>query len=128
MKTVMVVLQVAAALGLLNVWLMRFGQSTSYRGGGARNMVEEFAAYGLPAWFSYLIGALKIGAALALIAGIWRPALVLPAASLVCILMLGALAMHGKIGDAVKKSLPALGMLVLCAAIVWGALRSWANQ
>ncbi len=128
MKTVMVALQIAAALGLLNVWLMRFSQSTSYRGGGAQNMVEEFAAYGLPAWFSYLIGALKIGAALALIVGIWRPALVLPAASLVFILMLGALAMHGKIGDAVKKSVPAFGMLVLSAAIVWGAWRSWPNQ
>lgn len=43
--------------------------------------------------------SLKIGAALALIAGIWLPALVLPAAALICILMLGARAMHAKIGD-----------------------------
>ena len=123
METVMVILQVAAALGLLNVWLLRFSQSTSYRGGDARTMVEEFAAYGLPAWFTYLIGSLKIGAALALIAGIWLPALVLPAAVLICILMLGALAMHTRIGDPLKKSLPALGMLGLCAAIAWGAVR-----
>ena len=123
METVMVILQVAAALGLLNVWLLRFNQSTSFRGGGAGTMVEEFAAYGLPVWFAYLIGSLKIGAALALIAGIWFPALVLPAAALICILMLGALAMHAKIGDPLKKSLPALGMLGLCAAIVWGAVR-----
>ena len=123
MGTVMVILQVAAALGLLNVWLLRFNQSTSYRGGAAGTMVEEFAAYGLPVWFAYLIGSLKIGAALALIAGIWFHALVLPAAALVCILMLGALAMHAKIGDPVKKSVPALGMLGLCAAIVWGAVR-----
>ena len=123
MGTVMIILQVAAALGLLNVWLLRFNQSTSYRGGGAGTMVEEFAAYGLPVWFAYLIGSLKIGAALALIAGIWFPALVLPAAALICILMLGALAMHVKIGDPVKKSLPALGMLGLCAVIAWGAVR-----
>ena len=123
METFMVILQVAAAVGLLNVWLLRFSRSTSYRGGDARTMVEEFAAYGLPTWFTYVIGSLKIGAAMALIAGIWFPALVLPAAALICILMLGALAMHVKIGDPLVKSLPAVGMLALCAAIVWGAMR-----
>ncbi|MBA3709687.1 MAG: DoxX family protein [Planctomycetes bacterium] len=123
MTTVMVILQVAAALGLLNVWLLRFSQRTSYRGGDARTMVEEFAAYGLPAWFTYVIGSLKIGAAIALIAGIWLPALVFPAAAVICILMLGALAMHARIGDPLKKFLPALGMLGLCAVIAWGAVR-----
>ena len=86
-------------------------------------MVEEFAAYGLPAWFAYVIGALKVGSALALIAGIWRPAVVLPAAALISILMLGALAMHARIRDPLKKFLPALGMLVLCLGIIWGAMR-----
>ncbi|MDQ6613135.1 MAG: DoxX family protein, partial [Gemmatimonadota bacterium] len=62
-----------------------------------------------------------VAAAFALIAGIWFPTLVLPAAALICILMIGALAMHAKIGDPLKKSLPALGMLGLCTAIVWGA-------
>jgi len=123
MRTIMVILQFAAALGLLNVWLLRFHQRTGYRGGDAGSMVEEFAAYGLPAWFAYVIGSLKIGAALALIAGIWIPTLVLPAAALVSILMLGALAMHIKIADPLKKSLPALGMLALCLAISWGAMR-----
>lgn len=123
MRTIMVILQFAAALGLLNVWLLRFHQRTGYRGGNAGSMVEEFAAYGLPAWFAYVIGSLKIGAALALIAGIWIPTLVLPAAALISILMLGALAMHIKIGDPLKKSLPALGMLALCLAISWGAMR-----
>ena len=123
MRTIMIILQFTAALGLLNVWLLRFHQRTGYRGGDASSMVEEFAAYGLPAWFAYVIGSLKIGAALALIAGVWIPTLVLPAAALISILMLGALAMHIKIGDPLKKSLPALGMLALCLAISWGAMR-----
>ncbi len=123
MRTIMVILQFAAALGLLNVWLLRFNQRTGYRGGAAGSMVEEFAAYGLPVWFAYVIGSLKIGAALALIAGVWIPTLVLPAAALISILMLGALAMHIKIGDPFKKSLPALGMLALGLAISWGAMR-----
>ena len=123
MGTVMVILQIVAALGLLNVWLLRFNRRTGYRGGDAGSMVEEFAAYGLPAWFAYVIGALKVGSALALIAGIWRPAVVLPAAALISILMLGALAMHARIRDPLKKFLPALGMLVLCLGIIWGAMR-----
>ncbi|MDP1859302.1 MAG: DoxX family protein [Gemmatimonadaceae bacterium] len=123
MRTVMVILQIAAALGLLNVWLLRFNRPTAYRGGDAGSMREEFARYGLPAWFAYVIGALKIGSALALLAGIWFPAAVLPAAALICILMLGALAMHASIRDPLKKSLPALGMLVICLIVVWGAMR-----
>lgn len=123
MDMVMVILQVAAALGLLNVWLVRFNRPTGYRGGSADSMVEEFAAYGLPAWSSYMVGALKIGAAIALIAGIWIPALVFPAAALVGVLMVGALAMHARIHDPLRKWLPALGMLVLCLAIAWGAVR-----
>ena len=123
MRTIMVILQFTAALGLLNVWLLRFNRRTAYRGGDAGSMTEEFAAYGLPAWFAYVVGALKVGSALALIAGIWIPTLVLPAAALISILMLGALAMHIKIGDPLKKSLPALGMLALCLTISWGAMR-----
>ena len=123
MRTITVLLQITAALGLLNVWLLRSKQRTAFRGGDAGTMQEEFAAYGLPAWFAYLVGALKIGSALALIVGIWLPVLVLPAAALVGILMIGALFMHFKIHDPLKKSLPALGMLVLCLCIVWGALR-----
>ena len=123
MRTMMIVLQIVAAVGLLNVWLLRFNQQTAYRGGGAGSMTEEFAAYGLPAWFVYVVGTLKVGSALALIAGIWFPALVLPAASLICILMVGALTMHTRIRDPLTKSLPALGMLVLGLAIVWGATR-----
>lgn len=122
MRTIVVICQIVAALGLLNVWLLRSSQATPYRGGEARSMREEFQAYGLPAWFTWVIGALKIGVAIALIAGLWFPALVLPAALLLSILMLGALAMHVKVHDPLKKSLPALGMLTLALIIVWGSL------
>lgn len=117
MNNVVMVLQVLTALGLLNVWLLRFNQGTSYRGGSASTMLEEFAAYGLPVWFAYAIGVLKIGAAIALLAGLWLPALVFPAAALVCVLMVGALAMHAKIRDPLTKSLPALAMLAMALTI-----------
>ncbi len=123
MQTLIYVLQIAAALGLLNVWLLRFNQRTAYRGGSAGSMREEFVTYGLPGWFAYVIGTLKVGSAIALIVGIWMPVLVLPAAGLISVLMLGALSMHIKIHDPLKKMLPALGMLALCLGIIWVVLR-----
>ncbi len=123
MQTVISVLQIIVALGLLNVWLLRFHKGTAYRGRDARSMREEFAVYGLPAWFTYFVGILKVGAALCLIAGLWLHFLVFPSALLVCILMLGALAMHWKVQDPLKKSLPALVMLALCIGICLVSLR-----
>lgn len=121
MHTMIAVCQVTAALGLLNVWVLRFGRSTAYRGGAARTMLEEFAAYGLPPWMTYLIGTLKIGAAIALIAGLWFPVVVIPSAALVALLMLGAITMHLKIRDPLQKSVPALGMLLLLVTILAGS-------
>ena len=43
------------------------------------------------------------------------------AALLVSVLMVGALAMHVKVGDAIGKSLPAAVVLVLCVAMLVGA-------
>ena len=117
MRTTQVILQFAVALGLLNVWLLRANQSTPYRGANSRNMRDEFAAYGLPPLAMYLVGTLKVGAALCLIAAVWWRPLVFPAALLIAILMVGALAMHVKIHDPARKSLPALALLLLCAVI-----------
>lgn len=122
MGSLIIVFQIVAALGLLNVWLLRANRSTAYRGANATNMREEFAAYGLPAWAVVVVGVLKVGAALALIAGIWYPRLVLPAALLICVLMVGALSMHFRIGDPLRKSAPAAGMLALAILIVLGSL------
>ncbi len=113
------VIQIVVALGILNVWLLRFGKSTGWRGGEAKNMKEEFAIYGLPEWSVQAVGFLKILCAVCLIAGIWIPALTQPAAIGLAVLMLGAVAMHFKVKDPLKKSLPALTMLVLCLIIAF---------
>lgn len=111
-------LQMIVGLGLLNVWLLRSSSATPYRGAGADSLRQEFEAYGLPAWFFYTIGFLKVGSALLLIAGLWIPALVLPAALMVVALMVGALTMHLKVKDAAVRSLPACSMLTMSAIIV----------
>jgi hypothetical protein len=122
MNTLVAICQVVVALGLLNVWLLRFSRSTAYRGGAAANMREEFAAYGLPAWSCAVVGVLKVGAAACLLAGLAYPPLVLPAAIVVAVLMLGAIAMHLRIGDPPRKSLPAVAVLVLTLVICAGHL------
>ena len=122
MPTLLAGLQVAVALGLLNVWLLRASRRTAYRGGDAASLREEFAAYGLPEWFMYIIGVLKIAAAVLLIVGLWAPVVVLPTALTLCALMLGALAMHVNVGDPLRKSLPALLLLSASLIIATGAI------
>ena len=111
------VLQVIVALGLLNVWLIRAGNATPYRGGEAKSMREEFEAYGLPASMMYVVGTLKILIALALLAGIWFPVLIAPAAAVLIVLMIGAFTMHLKVKDPVEKAVPSLLMLAMAIAI-----------
>lgn len=111
------ILQVIVGLGLLNVWLVRARAATAYRGGSAQSLKEEFATYGLPDWTFYAVGALKIGSAVLLIAGIWIPQLIRPPALVVAALMVGALVMHAKAKDPFMKSVPAALMLLMAVAI-----------
>jgi len=101
----------------LNVWLVRFNKKTSYRGGEANNIIEEFAVYGLPIWFCYVIGFLKIGSALSLLLGVYFPFLTFPSALLILCLMIGAVLMHIKVKDPLKKAIPASVMLTMSALI-----------
>ena len=52
--------QIVVALGILNVWIVRFARRSSWRGGEAKNMREEFDVYGLPPSFMFAVGAVKI--------------------------------------------------------------------
>jgi len=52
-----------------------------------------------------------------LIAGVWMALPVQVAAGVVAALMVGALVMHVKVGDPVKKAMPASIMLVLSVTI-----------
>jgi hypothetical protein len=117
MDSVVIACQIIIALGIFNVWLVRFGKATAWRGGTAQSMREEFQVYGLPGWFMSLIGFLKVLLAVALLAGIWFPALKQPAAIGMAALMLGAISMHVKVNDPLKRSLPAFVMLMLSSVV-----------
>jgi uncharacterized membrane protein YphA (DoxX/SURF4 family) len=118
MQLIPIALQILVALIILNVWILRRGKPTPFRGGEAKNMREEFATYGLPYWFMCFIGVLKVSLALALLVGVWVQGVAHYAAIGLGLLMLGALVMHLKVKDSIQKALPSIALLVLCIAIV----------
>ena len=79
--------------------------------------VQGFAHFGYAPWFMYAIGALELGAGLALL---FRRAAT-PAALVLGVVMVGAAASHLRAGDGVLLALPALVLLALLA--VAGAAR-----
>jgi len=117
MDAAVMVIQIVVALGIYNVWLLRFGKATSWRGGSATNMKEEFAVYGLPPPAVGIIGGLKLLCATLLIVGIWVPVVTFPAAIGLAMLMTGAISMHVKVKDPIERSLPAATMLILAIIV-----------
>lgn len=102
---------------IFNVWLIRLGEATPYRGGDATSLLAEFEAYGLNETLYYVIGGLKLIAAVILLIGIKIKKLVPLAVQFIALLMLGAIIMHLKIADPLIKSLPAIVMLGMCLTI-----------
>lgn len=105
-------------VSIINVWFFRFNKSTSWRGGNASSMKEEFKNYGLSETMMYLVGGLKVLSAIALALSIWIPSLMLPAASVMALLMAGAVSMHVKISDPIRSSFPAFSFLILSLVLI----------
>ena len=117
MQAFLTVLSVFVALGIFNVWILRFNRPTGWRGGKAQSMKEEFAAYGLPVWFMYSVGFFKLSLAILLILAIWLPSVRPIAGGGMALLMAGAVAMHFKVKDPALKAAPAFCMLAMSLAL-----------
>jgi len=100
--------QIGASLWIVNVWFNRFDKDTGYRGGDATNMREEFAVYGLSERAMYATGAAKVGLASLMLIGLFAPKVARPASAGLATLMLGAIGMHIKVKDPVKRAVPAI--------------------
>lgn len=107
------VAQTVAALWILDVWFHRFDKDTGYRGGDATNMREEFDEYGLSENVMYAVGATKVSLASMMLVGHIVPRLVRPASAGLAVLMLGAVGMHVRVKDPVKRAMPAVSVLTL---------------
>ena len=117
--TIIMILQLVIAIGLINVWIFRFDRATEYRGGEAKNMKEEFIAYGLPVWLMYFVGFMKLAIAIMLIISFWIEELLVYNLVVLALLMVAALLMHVKVKDPIKKSYPALSILFMIALIMY---------
>lgn len=119
MNYFIIALQVIVGLSILNVWLIQPKKETRWRGGDAKTILEEFEVYGLPRWFCYVIGTLKVSLAILLLVGIWYTPVRHYAAMGLAILLLGSIIMHIKIKDPWIKSLPAFIFMVLSLIIAF---------
>lgn len=120
MDTLVMTLQIVIAVVIFAVWIFRPNLDTNYRAGNAKNIVEEFAVYGLPKWSVYVVGATKLTLALALIVGIWYTQLAQYAVMGMGILMTGALICHLKTrDDPLSRATPASIMLVMCFLVFY---------
>lgn len=118
MTTAAALCQIVLALGLFNVWVLRYGKATPYRPEGAGDMREEFRRYGLPGWMTTAVGATKLSLAVLLLAGLFYVPAAAPAAAALALLMVGAIAAHVRVRDPLRKAIPATAMLIM-AGLVW---------
>ena len=118
LKILNVCISLFVSILVTNVWLFRFNKETPYRGGNAKNMIEEFAAYGLDLNTMYLVGFLKIIASLGLIIGLLKTKISVYSSLLMAILMIGAIYFHFKISDPAIKYFPSALMLT-CSVFIY---------
>tara|TARA_B100001989_G_C24508697_1_gene449149 strand:+ start:71 stop:448 length:378 start_codon:yes stop_codon:yes gene_type:complete len=117
MSLIIVCFKLAICFGIINVWLIRFNKQTSYRGSSAKNLKDEFTAYGYPSWFFYLIGGLKLIFAVILFCGFWfNYCEAIGSLGITC-LMIGAVISHIKVKDQFVKFLPASMMLMMSVVV-----------
>ena len=112
------IINIIITMGILNVWIIRYDLETQWRGGGSKNLMEEFSTYGLPLWLMYFVGFAKISLAILLFLGIWINEFSFLGSIGISVLMAGAVLMHIKVQDPLKKSIPAFLMLVLSSCVV----------
>tara|TARA_R110000868_G_scaffold134104_4_gene345988 strand:- start:319 stop:681 length:363 start_codon:yes stop_codon:yes gene_type:complete len=119
MEYLIILLKFIIGLSIINVWLFRTSKSSQWRGGEASNLKAEFEAYGLSKDTMKLVGTVKVALSVLLILSIWFPFFQPYAAYGISILMLGAIAMHFKIKDPIKKSFPAFTFLILSLLTIY---------
>lgn len=123
MKVLSKILSVVVGLTVINVWLFRSNRSTSYRGGDAASLLEEFQVYGLEDYF-LIIGIIKVSLAIMLLMSLYFKKLSFFASSGIGIMMLVAVFMHVNVGDELIKSMPASVMLASCLIIAYSSKKS----
>lgn len=119
MEYVIIALKLIVGLSILNVWLLNKNNASQWRGGDANSMEEEFANYGLSKRTMIAVGAIKCVLSIALLISILYKPLEFYSALGIALMMVGAVFMHIKIADPIKKSFPAILFLLLSLIIAF---------
>ena len=119
MKYLKQILILTVSIVVLSAWTWRLNMATIFRGENATSMRDEFLVYGLNENIMYIIGGLKILAALGLLLGLIYKKFIIPCALVIATLMLGAVFMHFKVSDEIHKFFPATLMLICSLSIIF---------
>tara|TARA_Y100000991_G_scaffold162825_1_gene124824 strand:+ start:52 stop:432 length:381 start_codon:yes stop_codon:yes gene_type:complete len=119
MKYLKQILILIVSIVVLSAWTWRLKMATIFRGENATTMLDEFLVYGLNENIMYMVGGLKILAALGLLLGLIYKKFIIPCALVIATLMLGAVFMHFKVSDEIHKFFPATLMLICSLSIIF---------
>ena len=116
---IIIALKIIVGISIINVWLIQPNKPSKWRGGDATTIIEEFNVYGLSKTFYNFIFVVKVGLAVLLLVSIKYDLLTLYSSLGLASLLLGSIAMHFKIKDALFKSFPAFLFMVLNLVIAY---------
>ena len=112
MKAILKILLVVVSVTVITAWTYNINLDTTFRGGDATNMIEEFEAYGLNQTTMVVVGIFKVSCAIMLLFGLKYRKLIVPAAGAMALFMIAAVYFHLSISDPIIPTAPSLLMLV----------------
>jgi len=116
---IIIFLKIIVGVSILNVWLVQSKKPTKWRGGDATSIIEEFSVYGLSKTFYNFVFVVKVGLAILLLTSIKYDFLTLYSSLGLAALLLGSIAMHIKVKDALFKSFPAFLFMAMNLIIAY---------
>ena len=119
------ILQLFIGVSIMVIWIGRTTVSSAYRVGDAQILSQEFTEAGLTEGVYQVMRILKPIFAFLLVIGIVYDPFFIPCMTFTTLAMIGAVAAHVKVGDNIKKMLPAITLLVFCF-IVFTCPSKWA--
>ena len=119
MKVILKILLVVVSVTVITAWTYNINLDTTFRGGDATNMIEEFEAYGLNQTTMLVVGIFKVSCAIMLLFGLKYRKLILPAAGVMALFMIAAVYFHFSISDPIIPTAPSLLMLASCLSIIY---------
>ena len=119
LEYILIVLKIIVGVSIINVWLIQPNKPSKWRGGDATTIIEEFNVYGLSKTFYKVVFVVKVGLAILLLSSIKYDFLTLYSSLGLAALLLGSIAMHIKVKDALFKSFPAFLFMAMNLIIAY---------